>query len=193
MVPGKRRGGFSLVLVLLIAVCGMVMVGAVLYTIGGFSGASRTTVSGEDIYVRMQSEIESAKASLLHAMSASSAKLAMRSTSNINSLDDIVIYLPSGAPFPPAIVDKAIKVGGVNGLLSVRILDMRYEADKVNVGNGELIKRMPPSMKDAKLIVEDDNVGFYLIRAEVTLDGDVGGVGGRNVALETSVIQNTGP
>lgn len=208
-----KREGISLVLVLLIAFCGMAILGAVVYSTSSVSGSYRVAINIEDIYVRMQSEIESAKAALILEMSGAAKPLRMRSVSPIGSPDDLVVRVDGGAGelFPPANVDRAITVGGVNGSLSVRILDMRYDADEAD--DEALVALLPPCMEDLRLRGSGegssgmasgessdsesggggtgggapslDSVGVYLIRSTVT-------VGEKTNTIETSVIQRAG-
>jgi hypothetical protein len=219
LTSGERRsrhGGFSLILVLLIAVCGTIMVGTVVYMTSGSSGAARVTVSKEDLYIRMQGEVESAKAALISEMTSADQRLKMRDIGLIISSEDLIVHENggSGGVFPPANVDKPITAWGKTGNLSVRILDMRYPANKVNSGDAALIASLPPCMDDLRLNgsgggggdgddspllpgggsgggsgtagpADPESIGVYLIRVTAT-------VGGRSSAIETSVMQRTG-
>jgi hypothetical protein len=197
-----------MLLVLLLALCGSAIVGAIVYTTWGAAGSSRVAVDSEDIYVMTQNEIERAKAALILAMDSTDTPLRMRNVSPIDSPDDLVVYENGGAGglFPPASVDKTITVGGVSGPLSVRILDMRYKAGDV-VNDDRLIALLPPCMEDLRLTSSGGmesggpgdpggggggaadsgsvSAGVYLIRATAK-------VGNMTAAIETSVIQNTG-
>ncbi|MDR1471165.1 MAG: hypothetical protein LBS75_01455 [Synergistaceae bacterium] len=206
-----RRGGFSLVLVLLIALCGSALMGAIIYMIGGFSGASRATIRDEEIYILLQGEVERSKAALKLAMNDASEPFGMSSSiDTINNLDDLVVCDSSGV-FPPARVDRTIDVGGTSAALSVRIFDMQYPPEKVN-DDDDLITSLPPSMAELQMTsssnIEDEtpkelsygkskadgskgtagsgSAGVYLIRATVVFSD------GTRSAIETSLIQSTG-
>jgi hypothetical protein len=184
---GARREGFSLVLVLLIAIIGSAILGSVVYMIGGFAGGSRATMRGEDIYVQMQDEIERAKAALkleMNKVTAPSDVLKM-SGGTIDSLDDLIIHDGSGI-FAPGNVNKNVAYGGKSAELKVRIFDMLYPAGGVDDTDSDLVASLPPCMESMKSDFLTQGIGVYLIRATLTLDGDT------LDTIETSVIQSIG-
>ena len=60
----KRRKGSSLIVVLLVSLCGMFITGGVLSMFGIFSGAARRSVSSDMVYNFLEEEVEKAKGAL---------------------------------------------------------------------------------------------------------------------------------
>jgi hypothetical protein len=205
----KKRAGFSLILVLLISLCGAALLGGVMYMIEGFAGATRTTIRKEEIYIRMQDEVEKAKATLKLAMDTATTPLQMTPIpigTKINSLDDLIVQ-SGGSPF--GIVNDNITVGGLSGTLSVRIYDMQYPASQVNDSDEDLVASLPPCMESLVLtgsgvvsgpldggtseiggalpeLSGGGSAGAYLIRATVELSN------GSRDTIETAIIQSIG-
>jgi hypothetical protein len=179
-----KRAGFSLVLVLLVAIIGSAIMGSVIYMLGGFAGGSRATMRSEEIYIQMQDEIERAKAELKLRMNSASDPMKMSHSGTITSMDNLIIH-DGSVIFAPANVNKNVTYGGQNYVLEVRIFDMQYPAANVNDTDPDLVAALPPCMES---VASDlgDNIGVYLIRATLRLNGAA------IDTIETSVIQSIG-
>ncbi|MDR1965244.1 MAG: hypothetical protein LBQ36_00920 [Synergistaceae bacterium] len=202
MLSGRRRG-FSLILTLLVAICGAAMLGGMMVIAGSFATQSAVSMRSEEAYNILQEEIERGKAILKRAMSGASMPLKKKSGA-INTLDALLVY--DGAN-PLCDVSRNIRLFGSDAELKVAIYDMEYEISDIPPNpTDEFLASLPQSFVltaqtgisdgsamgvdqiDAGAAIASGNtdVGAYAIRATITY------ADGTERTIETAVLQSVG-
>ena len=203
----KSRKGFSLILVLLVSLCGMFIIGGVLSMFGIFAGAARRSVSSDMVYSFLEEEVEKAKGAL--KMEMGGRKLALRRQLNGSrpaSLQDLEVLRDDGSPFW-RVDDNSVRVAGKNGTLTVRVYDMQYDpADITSIraedrpllppaitgmnasaGGGDPDAEWEPGKTSSALPGDPLNTGVYLIRASIQMSHEAAR------SVEAAVTQNANP
>ncbi|MDR3281310.1 MAG: hypothetical protein LBT23_12470 [Synergistaceae bacterium] len=155
-----KRGGFSLIVVLIISLIGLTVIAVSLQMAAATSGNSRASSGLVNNYNLLSSELENARAILRERMSTTSGDApryfhpgggAASEADNITSLDNLII--PDGV-----IVDRALsareireygleqKSGGNDWRIAVRIYDMQYEPERLAGMAVEDARWVPPSV-----------------------------------------------
>ncbi|MDR3354323.1 MAG: hypothetical protein LBO21_04745 [Synergistaceae bacterium] len=201
----RRKRGFSLVIVLGIAIAGMSLLGGMMYTIQSFSGAARVAVSDGVIYNILQDGVERGKARLKELMHNTNPpplwtdKPGVNHDDPISSVEDLLL-VSGNVPSPNL---NPNEFGGKTGSVKVEIFDMQYDTTKVTISNPEELAKLPPSYilsAGGPLVTSGSSLdpgkskgsgggpppqcGVYLIRATLEIDGR------EEKVLETSVIQS---
>jgi hypothetical protein len=156
---GKR--GFSLLVVLIIAIIGLAIVGATLQFTVSSSGAGRVASASSTKYNLLQDAVEKGKAALKAAMdnTASPPRYPQTPGALIKSTDDLLLP-DTPNPLGNAIYQEFDKgelgrlgIAGNSGTLAVQIYDMQYDPKNVApVGAGadnispEQLNLIPPSI-----------------------------------------------
>jgi hypothetical protein len=202
----KRLKGFSLIVVLIIALIGMAFIGVVLSTFELFSSASRNEWRAEDVYNELSREVEKAKATLKQEMIASTEPFKMdTSIATITSLDQLIIVHPATGEHVGERNDVPVSVGGKRALIQVRLYTMEYD---LNIVPDTILKELPPVMRlkaqgaggssgpkgedsgppgPRGTSTHASNSGIYLIKATMNiLDTN------ETFSIETSITQNIG-
>jgi hypothetical protein len=200
----RKHEGFSLIIVLIIAMVGMAFVGVVLSTLETFSSASRSESRSTDTYNVLSAEIEKAKAVLKEGMITSTAPLTRENPgAKITSLDQLVVY-KGNAPLWD--IEETRKIGAHEADLFVKIYTMNYDVSDIDpskLNDYAFTKRLPPifELKTQGSLTSDEDMdtdstgattgksasaGVYLIRATLDFGDD------QVFTIETSVTQNIG-
>ena len=199
----QRRRAFSLIMVLIIFLIGVSVSGGVMYMVSTYAGGARSGVALEAGYNVMQDGLEQGKTVLKERLAAlTSGDMPPKwtdvkgSSYKIKVMEDLLIR--SG----DIIVDRSVPakdLGGRSGKLSVKIYDLQYKISDIDtsLSNAERMK-LPPLMNvkgnvggATKTIGPGEevpsgaanNVGVYLIRSSLKVDGD-------EKALESVVVQS---
>jgi type II secretory pathway pseudopilin PulG len=141
------RGGFSLVVVLIIAIIGLAMVGATLQMTMTSSGAGRVASATGVKYNFLQDAVEEGKAALKRAMSGDLAPPRFFTDTDpspadgsITEADDLLIEVDFGAGTNGIVKDLPLDkrdlgrlgIAGDSGTLVVAIYDMQYKPSWVH-------------------------------------------------------------
>jgi hypothetical protein len=209
----EKRGGFSLIIVLILSIMGLAIVGVMLQLTAASSGAGIMATRGGHNYNMLSSEIENARATLAERLSDDIPAPryfdpggSVSETGDVTALDMLVI--PGGVVKDRALTTRELAEFGLKDAsrLVVKIYDMQYEpslikiptdADDFNllparvpvVGTGGDRPNDEPGGPPLPVSTGDsiaDNAGSYLIRAMFE------GQGGKNLhSIEMAIIAST--
>jgi len=203
----SKRGGFSLIVVLIVAMVGLAVMGATMQLLGYSSGSGRVTTSGNDKYNILQSGVEEAKAEIKRRMDNHNPPPKYTDKPGISDateIDDIgVLLIQNGNVVAGRAYEKRELSGG--GLLDVSIYDMQYDPELVPVDamTKEALMRIPPSIalsgedpwrkRGSTLAPEEENytaygsgstnTGVYLIRSTLR-------EGNEETVLDATLLQS---
>ncbi|MDR3279207.1 MAG: hypothetical protein LBT23_01735, partial [Synergistaceae bacterium] len=175
----KASRGFSLIVVLIIAMVGLAVVGAVVQLVGQSSGAGRTASASAEKYNFLQDAVENGKAKLKSMTDNTDPvpRYTIPGSGKIGLVEDLLIT--SGD-----IVSRRLLSGsergrlgiepGKNAYLTVRIYDLEYDHTILDSTLGsdptkaKVLSMIPPSLLESA--TPDPNIGKYLIRATLDVD-----------------------
>ena len=230
----RKRAGFSLLIVLIISIVGLAIIAVTMQMTVLSTGSGRVVSAGNTKYNFMQDAVELGKAILRMAMDNSDERPVYKGKNNpITDIDDLLIackYCPDELELPDpwefhcweisrelnrADLGK-LGIAGNGGQLVVKVYDMQYDWDAVDLANPDDEKMLPPSLEltgtaaagsyvgESGMLpigpsnpTHDDgfsggppkppeNAGVYLIRATLTIEG-------KRTILDTAVIQANNP
>lgn len=190
------RAGFSLVVVLIVSLVGMAIIGVAFYIYESSVSQTGTALMRVQEYNALQSALEQGKNLLLEMVDNSDPMPRwydnLPGTSSITDPDQLIIE--NGE------LDISDRVYGENVTIHVAIYDSFYDSSIVDSGmNARRLAEMPPAHRfegggmmqemkpdepgeDSSSSAHMANIGVYLIRAQMTVRGEV-------KKLETSVVQ----
>ena len=183
----RGRRGFSLIVVLLVSLIGLVAVGAMMQIMEVNAGAGRTASTVNSAYNFLASEVEETRAVIIASLDQKEVPRRM-GTESITAADDLLVWEDWRELEEE---DMALYgLGGTSGAVTVKVYDMQYNVDTVSSELDEAeINHMPPSLNwlAGEAGPKDDmsqsepgeyggegspvDVGVYLIRASLEIDG----------------------
>ncbi|MDR1020020.1 MAG: hypothetical protein LBL73_04595 [Synergistaceae bacterium] len=192
-MPARR--GFSLITVLVISVVALGAVGVMMQFMSVSAGAGRTSSTINRDYNLLASEVENARAWLVHEVRESAPPGRINTAVPITSADMLLVSEDRRALSRRDL--SLYGLGGSAGTLTVKIYDMNYEPGYVQITDEAEQRQMPPSVRvydidggdsgDGEPTGPDDlvgggtggvsydltpsNGGTYLIRAYLEIDG----------------------
>lgn len=163
----SSHAGFSLIVVLIIAVIGMALIGVTFYIYDSSVGHATVAIQRSLEYNAMQAGLERAKSALVLMCDNENTvprwyDVAGRS-STISGPADLVI---EGGTFT-----ENVRVGGKDARLVVEIFDAGY-AESSLAASVDNEMQMPPAQQITGDINDSQAIGSYLIRATLTIDGE---------------------
>jgi type II secretory pathway pseudopilin PulG len=201
-----RRRGFSLLIVLVIAIIGLAVVGVTVQMTTTSSGAGRMASATNVKYNFLQHAVEEGKAALKEKMDNEDDPprfVGYDTTPTITAADELLIDEDFGIGEDPGIVKNTtltkaqlgrLGIAGDSGTLVVKIYDMGYDPKKVSPGSDDELKKIPPSIiiakdqwnnrgEEGEILSESSlNVGAYLVRASLR-------VGDSETVLDSAIMQ----
>jgi hypothetical protein len=188
------RRGFSLLVVLLISLVGMIMVGAMMQIMTVNSGAGRAASTISRDYNLLVSEVEKARARIIESLGNAQVPKRPVGMGMITAADMLLVEEGEERRTLSPKEMGLYGLGGTSGAVTVKIYDMQYAASDVSPAMDPTeMNSLPPSLiLSGKSVQKDDsptsdnnltpgdggggggpaaNVGAYLIRASLEIDG----------------------
>lgn len=181
--------GFSLIIVLVVALVGMALIGVAFYIYESSAGQTDTTLQRSLEYNALQEALEKGKNHLLTLVNRVDT-VPRWSTADVPIKNPQALRIPGGYG---GALSYSKKVGGENADIKIEIFDMLYDASKVSLTDPATSVDLPASMRLVWLVggaepsaagapSPTDYAGAYLIRATLT-------IGGQTKRMEVSVVQ----
>ena len=188
----RGRRGFSLIIVLLVSLIGLAVVGAMMQIAMVNAGAGRTASTINRDYNLLVSEAEEARAWIIASLDNGKVPRRADIGAAITSADNLLVWNARRRDLSAR--DMGLYgLGGNSGTVTVKVYDMRYDADDVSLTEPVEINRLPPALimsvgdipknevtKDENNLRDDSNsddkkvpaaeLGAYLIRASLEID-----------------------
>jgi hypothetical protein len=195
----RKRSAFSLLAVLVIAMVGMAIVGAIMHTFQSSVGATHVVISKKLEYNLLQDGVEKGKSILKSRMNNTDPPPRGVNMDNIDSLDDLL--LEDGVVYTRNLGGSDL--AGGTGRIVVQIFDMEYNPANVHITEPGEMEKLPPSILlgsvggrygDEEVDIRNpsgggsSNSGAYLIRATLEINDAHGDK--RIKVLDTSILQS---